>query len=970
MYLGFFRTKRDYITRCFLELVLILCSVQVFAQPCSEFKIKAQQLLSNEQYESAYIEALGLLACLKQKGIEPSQALFDAHSLAAQSALQQKNYTTADSLYEGAKRFIDNQNNIEPDIDFWLNNGMLKSKLGEVDLAREYYERAISDLNSKGNYTAEDKMKTYHMVGAFYYEQEIYSEAIGYTESAFEQAIRADSTSETMGIIASELSKMYREQGSYKTAVNYALISLENTAHHYGKESRKYCNRLKDICQIYTEFGMYDKASESIEEALEIAERVNKNGPTHVAVLNQKASLLRRQEKFVEGLEVRKEVLRLVEDLYGKDSKSYMIVLNNIGLDYMELDSLDQAIEVGGEAIGLAVELIGSDHTYTNSFRNNVGMAYEQKGNYVKALDLYTQAAESIKSTFGENHTLYAPRLMSVARCNAKLGNAILAFDQYKIAFALTQKDIQAQFYTQTQLERSKFLTKVQDRFNELQAFFTDDGANIAEASGLSYNVELATKGMLLNSSSLLKSTLQNSTNPSVQAEYEEWLNAKRNLVKQYELPESERRSDFKEFESSVEKMENQLLELTENSREKKRNESWKQVQRSLGESEYAVEFLYVKDPYSDDVGAYYALVLSNDAQWPQMVELCTEDDLKSVLDNWDSDNLALVSKIYGRGAKVANEKSALPQIDNSALYSMLWNPLEAFLPVNSVIYFSTTGHLQKISFAAMKSPEGAYLFTKYTLHQVSTTANLESVKDRNSLQEASLLLVGGLDYGEVQNPGEDWLDLDNTSLEVNFIKDEAEAFDIRATVQEGKDVSEEVFRREAPNYNIIHLATHGFYFDEPESSLDVSNYAVKEKLRSNPDPLFRSGMIFAGANEYWSSTQPFEGDDQVLTAAETSLLELNNVDLLVLSACETGLGDIKGKEGVYGLYRGFKMAGVQTMIYSLWTIADKETYEFMKLFYESLLSGDPVEKAFSEAQLTMSQTHKPYYWAGFVLID
>jgi CHAT domain-containing protein len=131
-----------------------------------------------------------------------------------------------------------------------------------------------------------------------------------------------------------------------------------------------------------------------------------------------------------------------------------------------------------------------------------------------------------------------------------------------------------------------------------------------------------------------------------------------------------------------------------------------------------------------------------------------------------------------------------------------------------------------------------------------------------------------------------------------------------------------------------------------------------------------RSGIILAHANDVWSRDALSEGEDGILTAQEVSNLDLLKLKLVVLSACETGLGDIKGTEGVYGLQRAFKMAGVKYIIMSLWQVPDKETSEYMITFYEKLIKVKDIRKAFSETQKEMRIKYDPYYWGAFVLIE
>jgi CHAT domain-containing protein len=183
-----------------------------------------------------------------------------------------------------------------------------------------------------------------------------------------------------------------------------------------------------------------------------------------------------------------------------------------------------------------------------------------------------------------------------------------------------------------------------------------------------------------------------------------------------------------------------------------------------------------------------------------------------------------------------------------------------------------------------------------------------------------------------------------------------------------------------------MHIATHGFFFPDPKD-VEVAIDAVKEigevefrgggarthglnNFVRSQNPLMRSGLVFAGVNDYWNGAKPITGDDGVLTALEVINIDLRKNMLVVMSACETGLGDIAGSEGVYGLQRAFKMAGTSFLIMSLWQVPDKETAEFMEVFYKELLLTKDLQKAFSLTQKSMRSKYDPYFWAAFVLLE
>ena len=150
------------------------------------------------------------------------------------------------------------------------------------------------------------------------------------------------------------------------------------------------------------------------------------------------------------------------------------------------------------------------------------------------------------------------------------------------------------------------------------------------------------------------------------------------------------------------------------------------------------------------------------------------------------------------------------------------------------------------------------------------------------------------------------------------------------------------------------------------ESALNQNNiYGAAD------DPLLRSGLALAGGNYAWAGKPAIDGVEAgIATAYEISQLNLSNTELVVLSACETALGDVKGSEGVFGLQRAFKMAGVKKMIVSLWQVPDKETAELMTTFYAYWMKGKTINESFTLAQEAMRKKYTPFYWAAFVLVE
>jgi CHAT domain-containing protein len=253
-------------------------------------------------------------------------------------------------------------------------------------------------------------------------------------------------------------------------------------------------------------------------------------------------------------------------------------------------------------------------------------------------------------------------------------------------------------------------------------------------------------------------------------------------------------------------------------------------------------------------------------------------------------------------------------------------------------------------------------------------------------MEEISALVFGGIDYGTDASGLQIWNYLSGTRDEGTAVRKILQEGKIKTELLTGTQATETSLKNNSRDFNILHIATHGFFFPDPDevayAPTEDRDHTVTLEFRGkmrgmgtrsfveNRNPLMRSGLVFAGANDVWNKQEITQTDDGVLTAQEVTQIDMRKDYLVVLSACETGLGDIRGNEGVYGLQRAFKMAGVKYIIMSLWQVPDRETVEFMEAFYTNLLKLKEVRQAFVTTQQQMRQKYDPYFWAAFVLME
>ena len=331
----------------------------------------------------------------------------------------------------------------------------------------------------------------------------------------------------------------------------------------------------------------------------------------------------------------------------------------------------------------------------------------------------------------------------------------------------------------------------------------------------------------------------------------------------------------------------------------------------------------------------------------------------------------------------------------------MLWQPLESKLGNARKIYFNAPGILHSIAFNAISTGNGEYLLDRYDLHQLTSTAQLTIPSD-NTLPKTAAL-VGNVFFNPAQKAksqiipsetGERSVDDDYSLTEsmpqrVNdnrgvarehfhhlpFTASEIEDIsrslgDIEVKTLKGDDASERLFRELcAGARDVVHLATHGFFLSSEEDALKVP--FMKRFMNAIGSPMQRSGIALADAESTWTGqATPPEDNDGILTASEVAALNLKSTRLVALSACETALGGYNF-EGIHGLTRGFKQAGVKSLLVSLWSVNDRSTATFMTAFYRHWIKSGDRHAAYRNAVAAVRTKYpSPFYWAPFIMLD
>ena len=482
------------------------------------------------------------------------------------------------------------------------------------------------------------------------------------------------------------------------------------------------------------------------------------------------------------------------------------------------------------------------------------------------------------------------------------------------------------------------------------------------ETAGPAYDAALFDKGLLLRSWERVRRSILRSGNAGLIAQLDT-LSALNASLRRMAADPTNRTSVSERVavQLKIQAVEKRLARETAQFRtDTMRTATWQQVQAALQPGDAAIEFVA-----TDTVLA--ALVVRPGMERPAVVALDGANRVAALLA--DAGRLPAdtrARRLYTHG--------------RSPLYDLVWRPIEPLLRGTRRVYYSPTGVLHRVAFAALPVSPDSCLTDRHELHLVSTTA--EVLRPRHDSPVRTATLFGGIHYSPGQGaadatPGgageraameEEFPYLEETRRETDTIAHDLAQAGVSLHRRSGDNATESAFYRlDGASTDIIHLATHGFYIDARDAGANAF-------LRNHPGALAssmqRTGLAFAGANATWEGAERPDSTDGILTAAELSLLDLSGTDLVVLSACETALGDYN-TEGVWGLQRGFKEAGARSLLLSLWNVNDAATATLMQGFYRRWLGGTPKGEAFRQAVDALRRTHpNPFIWAAFVMLD
>jgi len=587
--------------------------------------------------------------------------------------------------------------------------------------------------------------------------------------------------------------------------------------------------------------------------------------------------------------------------------------------------------------------------------------------------------ATNMKKAVGQYHPAYAALLKSLIVAYASFDD-VSSEEQLTLEYmdVINHKTLQDFSFLSESEKELYYETRLPDMYSFIAYTLTRKRKNPAITCN-AYNNILLNKGLMLKSSTAMRLAILNSNSPELLKEYDEWISLQKEISILYATPMEKRTKDVSALENQANALERSLVSRSQDFGDYRKGLqiTWVDIKKNLKPDEAAIEFTdyKVREKDGGDAVIYCALIVRSNSEYPEMIKLFNEGQLKAIINTSRENNISSINDIYGTTNK-----------NDDRLYNLIWKPIEAYLTGVKNVYLSPSGLLYKISFPAISNGRNTYLCDKYQIQVKGSTGNNDGQNLFSLDKNPSVLVFGGIQYSRNKSDLQVWNYLEGTKNEGDKINSILKKGNIEVRYLTDNNATETFFKQNAPKYNVIHLATHGFFFADPnevrfEEKKQVVEYGQitfrgagrgfgVNSFVNSENPLMRSGIVLAGANDVWVKTEKEETDDGVLTAQEVTQIDMRKNDLVVLSACETGLGDIKGSEGVYGLQRALKMAGVKYIIMSLWEIPDKETVEFMGIFYNNLLNVKDIKEAFYRTQKEMRAKYDPYYWGAFVLME
>jgi CHAT domain-containing protein/tetratricopeptide (TPR) repeat protein len=989
---------------CFGVAYLLLLS---FGHAQQDLWEKLNNQVMSLYQQARYAEAIPVA----QRALEVAETTFgSAHERTATSLNNlaqlyraQGRYGEAEPLYKRALEILEKALGPQhPDVATSLDNlAVLYNAQGRYGEAEPLYKRALGifekvlgsrhpDVATSLNNLAE----VYPVQGRYGEAEPLYKRALGIYEKAFGPEHPYVATS------LNNLAALYHGQGRYGEVEPLYKRALGIYEKAFGPEHPNVAGGLTNLAALYHGQGRYGEAEPLYKWALGTYEKAL--GPQHPYVatsLNNLAELYRAQGRYGEAEPLYKRAIDIREKVLGPEHPYVATSLNNLAALYYGQGRYGEVEPLCKRALSIYEKAFGPEHPYVATSLNNLAALYHGQGRYGEAEPLYKRALGIYEKALGPEHPYVATSLNNLAllyHAQVRYGDAepLLLKGQQVVLHNIAQI-----FPSLSEKEKAAFYSTVQVGFEFFNSFAFERMQQNPAVLKAMFNNQLVTKALLFDATSKVNRLIRNSGDTTLITQFNSWISTKEYLAKSYTLTRREIAQQgirVDSLEQVANDMEEELSRRSEafKSAYEKKLITWQEVQSVLKPGEAAIEILrfnlYARR-WTDTV--YYAalIVTSGPKDHPELVLMENGNDLESV---YIGKYRELIRNLKDRFAGEAQARQILGE-----LYRQYWQKIQAKLKGIKRVYLSLDGVYNQINLLTLFNSEtGRYLLEDLDIQIVTNTKDLVSygktpkreVKNTAELfgypnyslgtqrhEQLAANYVRERDvpiYGRTSDSLDRYTltDLPGTKKEVETVEAQLKSRGWETRKHLGDDALEEAVKA-ANSPRVLVISTHGYFLEDVKRAKEEGMLFGMQTERVIENPLLRSGLMLAGAQQSLSNdsaARSEKADNGILTAYEAMNLDLDNTELVVLSACETGLGEVRNGEGVYGLQRAFQVAGARTIIMSLWKVSDEATQELMTTFFSNWLSGMTKQEAFKRAQLEVKVNHSlPYYWGAFVMV-
>jgi CHAT domain-containing protein/Flp pilus assembly protein TadD len=849
--------------------------------------------------------------------------------------------------------------------------GVIYLNTSQFALARQTFQRALPIAEANPDFGYLDTIlnnfaSVYQTEGNYHAADPLQARALNLRLANY------GPSSPQYGIALDNMALLKRKEGDYSAAEKFASEAVDVLKAATGDHAEDLAIALNNLASIHDYKSDYAFAEPLHKRAIEILEGLyGDKSPSLIIPLNDLAAMYDDQEDFARAEPLYLRSLAICEANPESNGLKQGTDLSNLGLLYVEMGRLKEAEPLLKKSLELHTAMLGQDNAEVARVHNNLGTLYQMQRDFPKAEQSYQRALVIWRKVLGNNHPDVATVLSNLAAVKEDSGDLDAARGFLRESNAIFDANLRLILSSGSEAAKRAYLEKLRDVTNSSISFYSGYVPHKPEAAGEAAALVLSRKGRLIDAVADEMGILRQHLGPEERKLFDQLIEVRHHIAAI--LAEAQAAGGFAQFAgeyqealASEDSIERKIVARSALFKSQDQPVTLSLVQGNLSPGSVLIEYVQYRSyrfPAAPNavVGKpqYAAYLLSNSGP-PVWVNLGRAVSIDEIVEEFRKTLRSPSSADASLNATHAAARA----------YDALLGPLATYLNDKQHLFIAPDGALNLAPFAALVDHDGRYLRDRYGLTYLPSGRDLVP-QNRQALPRTAPLLVANPDYN-FADPG--------ISATANSSQSGArqlyfaplstrEAAAIAkliptATLSSGASATKDMLERvRAPA--ALHIATHGFFLEPEEQKGGGLNSLLRSRATDLHSVLVRSGLALAGANH---NTQ---GSTRgLLTALEASDLDLWGTQLVVLSACDTGLGAVSNGDGVYGLRRAMSLAGARCQVMSLWKVDDYATRDLMTVFYQEVLRGATVANALRSAQVAVAgqpgRGH-PYYWASFI---